>query len=39
MKKYIDIQRLRETDEVIDDNLTLPKNTDAFQVGDIISIT
>lgn len=39
MKHYIEIQKVRETDVVIDDSLTLSKNTDAFRVGDIISIT
>ena len=39
MKQYIDIQRVREQDEIVDNNLTLPKNTGAFQAGDIISIT
>lgn len=39
MKHYIEIQKVRESDVIIDDTLTLPKNTDAFRVGDIISIT
>ena len=39
MKHYIEIQRLRTEDVVIDDNLTLEKNTQAFLNGDIISIT
>ena len=39
MKHYIEIQRLRTEDVVIDDNLTLEKNTQAFLKGDIISIT
>lgn len=39
MKHYIEIQKVRETDVIIDDTLTLPKNTDAFHIGDIISIT
>ena len=39
MKHYIEIQKVREEDVIIDDTLTLPKNTDAFRVGDIISIT
>lgn len=30
MKHYIEIQRLRTEDVVIDDNLTLEKNTQAF---------
>lgn len=38
MKKYIDIQVVRERETVLDD-ITLPVNTGAFQVGDIISIT
>ena len=38
MKKYIDIQVVREIETVLDD-ITLPVNTGAFQVGDIISIT
>ncbi len=38
MKKYIDIQVVREKETVLDD-ITLPVNTGAFQVGDIISIT
>ncbi len=33
MKQYIDIQRVREQDEIVDNNLTLPKNTGAFQAG------
>ena len=39
MKHYIEIQRVREEDVIIDGTLTLAKNTDAFRVGDIISIT
>ena len=39
MKHYIEIQRLRTQDVVVDDTLTLEKNTDAFIQGDIISIT
>ena len=39
MKHYIEIQRLRTENVVIDDNLTLEKNTQAFLKGDIISIT
>jgi hypothetical protein len=39
MKHYIEIERLRTEDVVVDDTLTLPKNTDAFLPGDIISIT
>lgn len=39
MKHYIEIQKVRETDVIVDDTLTLPKNTDAFKPGDIISIT
>lgn len=39
MKHYIEIQKVRDKDIVIDETLTLPKNTDAFYVGDIISIT
>lgn len=39
MKQYIDIQRVREQDEIVDNNLILPKNTGAFKRGDIISIT
>ena len=38
VKKYIDIQVVREIETVLDD-ITLPVNTGAFQVGDIISIT
>ena len=38
MKKYIDIQVVRERETVLED-ITLPVNTGAFQVGDIISIT
>ena len=38
MKKYIDIQVVRERETMLDD-ITLPVNTGAFQVGDIISIT
>ena len=38
MKKYIDIQVVREIETVLDD-ITLPVNTGAFQVVDIISIT
>lgn len=38
MKHYIEIQRLRTQDVVVDDTLTL-ENTDAFIQGDIISIT
>ena len=30
MKHYIEIQRLRTQDVVVDDTLTLEKNTDAF---------
>ena len=37
MKHYIEIQKVRETDVTVDDTLTLPKNTDAFKTGDIIS--
>mgnify|MGYP006967227354 CR=1 FL=1 len=29
MKHYIEIQKVRETDVVVDDTLTLSKNTDA----------
>ena len=39
MEHYIEIQRLRTQDVVVDDTLTLEKNTDAFIQGDIISIT
>ena len=39
MKHYIEIQRLRTQDVVVDDTLTLEKNTDAFIQEDIISIT
>lgn len=39
MKHYIEIQRLRTQDVIVDDTLTLEKNTDAFIQGDIISIT
>lgn len=39
MKHYIEIQRLREQDIVVDDRLTLNRNTGAFFPGDIISIT
>lgn len=39
MKHYIEIERLRTEDVVVDESLTLLKNTDAFRVGDIISIT
>lgn len=39
MKHYIEIQKVRETDVIIDNTLTLPKNTNAFRVGDTISIT
>ena len=39
MKHYIEIQKVRETDVIVDETLTLPKNTGAFQEGDIISIT
>lgn len=39
MKHYIEIQKVRDTDIGVDDTLTLPKNTDAFCIGDIISIT
>lgn len=39
MKHYIEIQRVRAEDIRIDETLTLPKNTDEFKVGDIISIT
>lgn len=39
MKHYIEIQRVREEDMIIDEKLTLAKNTDAFRVGDIISVT
>lgn len=39
MKRYIEIERLRTEDVVVDESLTLLKNTDAFRVGDIISIT
>ena len=38
MKKYIDIQVVRERETMLDD-ITFPVNTGAFQVGDIISIT
>ena len=38
VKKYIDIKVVREIETVLDD-ITLPVNTGAFQVGDIISIT
>ena len=31
MKHYIEIQRLRTQDVVVDDTLTLEKNTDAFK--------
>jgi hypothetical protein len=39
MKHYIEIEKLRTEDIVVDDTLTLPKNTGAFLQGDIISIT
>lgn len=39
MKHYIEIQRLRTEDVIIDENMTLEKNTQAFLKGDIISIT
>jgi hypothetical protein len=39
MKHYIEIEKLRTEDIIVDDTLTLPKNTDAFLPGDIISIT
>lgn len=39
MKHYIEIQKVRDTDIVIDETLTLHKNTEAFYAGDIISIT
>lgn len=39
VKHYIEIQKVRETDVIIDNTLTLPKNTNAFRVGDTISIT
>ena len=38
MKHYIEIQRLRTQDVVVDDTLTLEKNTDAVIQGDRISI-
>lgn len=39
MKHYIEIERLRTEDVVVDESLTLKKNTSAFIPGDIISIT
>lgn len=39
MQHYIKIERVRTADIVVDDSLTLKKNTDAFRKGDIISIT
>ena len=39
MHHYIEIQRVRDKDIVVDDSLTLPQNTKSFQKGDIISIT
>jgi hypothetical protein len=39
MKHYIEIEKLRTEDIMVDDTLTLPKNTEAFFLGDIISIT
>lgn len=39
MHHYIEIQRVREQDVIVDDTLTLPKNTGNFRKGDIISIT
>lgn len=36
---YINIEKVRETDIVVDDFLTLKSNVHAFQEGDIISIT
>lgn len=39
MKHYIEIQRLRREDIIVDESLTLYKNTEAFLPGDIISIT
>lgn len=39
MKHYIEIQRVREEDVIVDGTVTMPKNTDAFRAGDIVSIT
>lgn len=39
MHHYVEIQRVREQDIVVDAGLTLPMNTEAFRKGDIISIT
>ena len=39
MKHFIDIQVLRETDEVIGEGLAKLSNANAFKVGDTISIT
>ncbi|MDD6000045.1 MAG: RNA ligase family protein [Lachnospiraceae bacterium] len=39
MKHYIEIQKVRENDIIVDETLTLPKNTGAFLPGDLISIT
>lgn len=39
MHHYIEIQRVRDKDIVVDDSLTLPQNTKSFHKGDIISIT
>lgn len=39
MTKYIEIQKVREHDIVVDEYITLKSNTFAFMEGDIISIT
>ncbi|MBO5435103.1 RNA ligase family protein [bacterium] len=39
MKNYIEIQKVREHDIVVDENLTLKSNVHGFLEGDIISIT
>lgn len=39
MKKYMDIQALRETDEVINGEIVIKGNADGFMPGDMIQIT